>query len=251
MVDEGDMADRIHELPGPFRDEGDLACVVLCAGKGTRMLPLSNVFAKTMIPVRHRPMLDLVIETWSHYARRFVFVVGYRKEQVVEHVTDLGTPAAFVVQPEQTGIAAALGLARRFVGERFIAVLGDCLCRGTFEFPPGMARGVGVARTSDTASIRQSYSVEVEGTSILRLEEKPKSPPNDLLGMGIYFLDRAVFEFIDRTPPSDLRGEVEITDALDLVARQGPGLHAAFFEGDYINVNTSGDVESASDLFSP
>ncbi len=243
------MAERTHELPEAFRAEKDLACVVLCAGKGTRLLPLSNVFAKTMIPIDHRPMLDHVIDSWSRYVDRFVFVVGYRKEQVIAHVSDLGIPAAFVVQPEQTGIAAALGLARRFVGERFISVLGDCLCRGTFRFPEGMTRGVGVVRTDDADAIRQSYAVQVDGTRITGLEEKPGDPPNDLCGMGFYFLDRAVFTFIDRTSPSSLRGEVEITDALDLLAREGPGLDAAFFEGDYLNINTTADVDAATALF--
>jgi bifunctional UDP-N-acetylglucosamine pyrophosphorylase/glucosamine-1-phosphate N-acetyltransferase len=113
-----------------------------------------------------------------------------------------------------------------------------------------MERGVGVLRGASPDSIRQSYSVEERDGRITRLVEKPRTPPNDLLGMGFYFLDRTVFEYIDRTKPSDLRGEVEITDALDLVAREGPGLGAAFFEGDYVNINTTRDVDAAASLFS-
>jgi len=72
--------------------------------------------------------------------------------------------------------------------------------------------------------------------------EKPREIVNDLLGLGFYFFTDDIFDYIDRTPPSDLRGEVEITDVIALMVEDGVDVRALPFEGLYLNLNYPSDL---------
>jgi dTDP-glucose pyrophosphorylase len=232
------------ELPPTWRSEPDLCCVVLAAGRGSRAYPLTQVFAKSMVPVCQRPLLDYTLHYWRPVVSRFVFVVNHMKEMVIDHVTAQGVPAAFVVQRELRGIAHALALCRPLVGRRFVVVLGDCLCCGLFRFPRSMDLGVGVQRVRDPERIRRSYRVRAVRGVVREVEEKPANPARaDLLGLGYYFFTDDVFPVIERTPPSALRGEVEITDVVAALAAERGDLRAVEFEGEYLNLNFPDELE--------
>ncbi|OPZ90032.1 MAG: Glucose-1-phosphate thymidylyltransferase [candidate division TA06 bacterium ADurb.Bin417] len=221
-----------------------LKCVVLCAGRGTRLA--RPEYPKSMVEVAGRPLVDHLVQFWNQYTRDFIFVVGYQKERIISFVEKAPIRAAFVEQKELRGIGYALSLVENLVAEKFIVVLGDCLCRGVFDFPAGMEQGVGVWRTANPADIQRSYSIEVKGGLVSRVVEKPKDLVNDLCGLGFYFLDRKVFEYIRRTPPSPLRNEVEITDVIENMIRSGEPVSPVFLAGNYINITYPDDLERAA-----
>ena len=206
-----------------------------------------------MLDVHGQPIIQYIIDFWAPIAERFVFVVKHAKEELIEYVQSLPLDATFAEPEALRGIADGLSVARPLVGERFVVVLGDCVCRGTFAFPRSMQQGVGVWPTDRLEDIQRSYSVEIapETGLITRVEEKPKSPPNDLCGMGYYFFDSRVFDYIARTEPSALRNEVEITDVIGNMARAGEPVHAIPFSGDYLNVTHPEDLERAAKLLQP
>ena len=232
----------------PWLDYKGLKCIVLCAGKGRRIITSSPDKSKVMIPIRNKPFLGYVIEYWEKYTQDFIFVVGYKKEQVVEFASQLPINAQFVEQKEPKGIAHAIMYARELVSDRFIVVLGDCLCQGSFAFPPNMEQGVGVWQTDNIEAIKQSYSLDIKDDLVCHVKEKPEQVSNNLCGMGFYFFNKRVLDYIKLTNPSLLRGEVEITDAIQNMIDSREKITPVFFRGNYLNVNYPEDLVKAERL---
>lgn len=225
----------------------DLKCVVLCAGKGLRLnepdLP------KSMILIKNKPILYYIIDYWKNITDKFIFVVGYKKEKIIEYVKTLNIKSEFVEQKELKGIGHAVSLVEDYVNKKFIVVLGDCLCKGNFIFPKNMKQGIGVWKTDNPEDIKKSYSVEIKNKKVIKVVEKPKHIVNNLCGMGFYFFDRVVFDYIKITPPSPLRNEIEITDVIQKMIDGGEFISPVIFEGFYININFREDVDICEKYF--
>lgn len=228
---------------GKFKNCNELKCVVLCAGSGHRILPLSQSTPKVLIEYRGSPILERVIDYWRAFTDNFVFVVGYEKGKVIDFVNKYGLNSEFIEQDNPKGIADAIYRTRDYVGDDFIVALGDCICSGDFEFPVAFSQGVGVYPTDNPDDIKKSYSVRLdESAGISEVVEKPQKLINKLCGMGYYFFNRKVFDFIKRGTPSKLRGEVEITDVIQDMINAGEKISPLFFKGLYINVNFPEDL---------
>lgn len=225
----------------------DLKCVVLCAGKGLRLnepdLP------KSMILIKNKPILYYIIDYWKNITDKFIFVVGYKKEKIIEYVKTLNIKSEFVEQKELKGIGHAVSLVEDYVNKKFIVVLGDCLCKGNFIFPKNMKQGIGVWKTDNPEDIKKSYSVEIKNKKVIKVVEKPKHIINNLCGMGFYFFDRVVFDYIKTTPPSPLRNEIEITDVIQKMIDGGEFISPVIFEGFYININFREDIDICEKYF--
>lgn len=225
--------------------------VVLCAGEGRRLQDLGRSIPKAMVTIHNRPAIRYVIDYWKGFAGEFIFVVGYKKEQIIDFVqaAHIGVRALFVEQESPRGIAHAIGCAEKHLRDDFIVVLGDCLCRGAFVFPDSFVQGVGVWKTPNAGSIKQSYSVEVDKNLIRKVVEKPKELTNDLCGMGCYFFNARLFEYIKKTPASSLRNEVEITDVIQRMIDSREEISPLFFNGDYLNITSAEDIAAAEKIF--
>ncbi|MBI3755104.1 MAG: nucleotidyltransferase family protein [Deltaproteobacteria bacterium] len=226
----------------------NVKCVILCGGKGTRLLPLSLKKQKGMIFVNGKPVLRHVIDYWRQFTDDFIFVVKYKKADIYKFAKALPINAEFVEPKELEGIANGIEQAKGLVGDKFIVVLGDCVCRGSFKIPPYMEQGVCIWETDNKEDIKRSYSVKIEKDLVSRVKEKPKRLVNNLCGMGFYFFDRKVFEYIEKTKPSLLRNEVEITDVIQSMIDAGEKISPIFFKGDYLNITYTEDLKRAEEI---
>jgi len=225
--------------------------VILCAGEGRRLADLGKEIPKAMVKLSGRPIISYVVDYWKDFASEFMFVVGYKKEQIISFVETrgLGPKVRFAEQLMPRGIAHAIGYIENYIKDDFIVVLGDCLCRGDFTFPGNFSQGVGVWTTNNDNYIKQSYSVEVEKDLIRKVVEKPKEIKNNLCGMGYYFFNRKVFDYVRKTPPSALRSEVEITDVIQAMIDGGEAIAPIYFKGEYLNVTSMQDIAMAERMF--
>ncbi len=232
----------------PWFKDKDLKCVVLCAGKGIRILPHSEEIPKVMLQLNEKPIIGHVIDYWKKYTNDFIFIVGYRKEQVINYVKKLPINSTFVEQKNIRGIADAISHVENLVSENFIVVLGDCICDGSFNFSKEMEQGVGVWETKNLNDIKQSYSIELEEKFLNKVVEKPIEIPNNCCGMGFYFFNNKVFEYISQTPASELRNEIEITDVIQNMINKGEKIKPVFFEGNYLNITYPNDLKKAEEI---
>ncbi|MDZ5810222.1 sugar phosphate nucleotidyltransferase [Halorubrum sp. AD140] len=190
--------------------------VILAAGRGTRMGPLTESMPKPMLPVADRPLVAHVADAAvAAGASELVFTVGYGGDRIREHFGDrhAGVPVRYAAQPEQRGTADAVRVAADHVEGAFAVLNGDSLYR-----PADLARlfeavpAVGAARVNDPSSYGVLASEDGVVTEVV---EKPSDPPSDTINAGAYAFPEAVVDFLD-VPESD-RGELELTDALDRV----------------------------------
>jgi len=223
-------------------------CVILCGGKGTRLMPLSLARQKTLIEVKSKPIISYVIDYWQDFVDEFIFVVKFKKESLMDYINTLGIKATFVEPEELNGIADGISYVEKLIDDKFVVVLGDCIVKGEFNFPDNMEQGVGVWQTSSEADIKQSYSVEIEDNLVKKVVEKPKELFNDLCGLGFYFFDRRVFEYIRQMQPSALRNEKEITDCIGNMISAGEEISPVYLDGQYINISCIDDLKKAEQV---
>jgi len=218
-------------------------CIVLCAGKGTRLIPETLNVPKPMLLYGGKPIIEHVIDYWKQFTSDFIFIVGYKKEILIDFVKKLPINSEFIEQKELKGIAHAVSLAKDAVSGNFIVVLGDCLCKGKFTFPENMELGFGVWKTENEDDIKRSFSVEVKDNLVVKVVEKPKEIINNLCGMGFYFFNKKVFDYIEKAKPTPERNEIEITNVIQMMIDAGEKISPVFFDGGYLNVTYSKDLK--------
>jgi glucose-1-phosphate thymidylyltransferase len=224
-------------------------CVILCGGPGTRLNPITKDLPKSLVPVKGKPILHYIINYWRTFTKEFIFILNYRKDDIIKFVKTLPIEAEFLLESgEPQGIANALKYAKDKAGEHFILVLGDCLCTGDFHLEPEMENGVGVWATDNDEDIKRSYSIELQGNAIAKVIEKPPVLVNRLCGLGFYFFSRAIFAAIDRTKASSQTGRVELTDAIQTLIDSGQPVYPAYLEGQYLNLTYPEDIRRAENI---
>ena len=209
---------------------GELKAVVLCAGEGTRLRPLTFSKPKHLLPVAGKPLLGHVLGSLADAGLTQVgLVVGHRPEAVQRYVGDgeqWGIEATYITQDQPLGLGHAIKQTRQFVGDSpFIVYLGDNLLEnGIQEFVTefrndGMQASLLLKEVDDPR--RYGVAVLDDQRRVLRLLEKPADPPSNFAIIGVYAFEPVIFEAIEQIKPS-ARGEVEITDAIQyLIEHEG------------------------------
>jgi glucose-1-phosphate thymidylyltransferase len=230
--------------------------IVLAGGLGTRLYPLTKVTNKHLLPIYNKPMIyypielmvdagirDILIVTGGNNAGEFLRLLGNGKEFGLNHIN-------YTYQEGEGGIAAALSLAEFFADKNPICViLGDNIVEGSisqnvrnFE-----KQGSGARILLKEVSDPQRFGVpEIQGTRIVRIDEKPSSPASQFAVTGIYMYDAAVFEIIKTLKPSG-RGELEITDVNNCYIQRGK-MQYDILDGWWTDAGTFESLIRASNL---
>ena len=190
--------------------------VILAAGEGTRMRPLTEHCPKPMLPVADRPLVAHTADAAvAAGADRLVLVVGYESEAIREHFGDSyqGVPVRYAVQEEQLGTAHAVQAARDHLEGAFAVLNGDDLYdRASLDsLLSGDAPAVGAHRVEDPRAYGV-FETAGEGEAATGIVEKPADPPSDLVNVGAYVFPAEAKPWLDVEMSE--RGEYEITDTL-------------------------------------
>jgi glucose-1-phosphate thymidylyltransferase len=231
--------------------------VVLHGGFGTKLRPLTHTGPKQLIPIANKPNSQYVLEDLKASGITQIIVVlgNVFPEKVKENYGDgrrLGVKIKYVQQNEPKGIAHAVGLCKDYVGNRpFVVYLGDNLLKG------GIKSFVRKFQDSDYDAmvlLCQVKNPERFGVAkiddkgkLVKLVEKPKKPPSNYALTGIYFFKPLIFNFIEKLKPS-WRGELEITDAIQLMLENGSNVGYQIVQGWWKDTGTSEDILEANRL---
>ena len=192
-----------------------MQAVILAAGEGTRMRPLTETVPKPMLPVADRPLVahtvDAAVDTG---ATELVFVVGYEADRVREHFGDeyRGVQVSYAVQEEQLGTAHAAAAAREHLDGDFVVLNGDDLYdRAAIEALFDACPAVGAYRVDDP----RPYGVfSLDGERVTGVVEKPDDPPSNRVNVGAYHFPAEAADWLTEVEESE-RGEYEITDVVE------------------------------------
>ncbi len=203
--------------------------IILAGGLGTRLLPLTRVTNKHLLPVYDQPMIyfpiqkllqaginDILIVAGGNNAGDFLRLLGNGKVFGLNRIH-------YTYQEGEGGIAEALGLAEEFAeNERVAVILGDNIFEDDLtryvKFYEKQKRGAKILVKKVPYPERFGVA-EIRGNKIVSIIEKPKRPKSKYAVTGIYMYDQEVFSVIKTLKPSD-RGELEITDVNNYYLRK-------------------------------
>lgn len=227
-----------------------MKAVVLVAGKGTRMEPLTSDCPKVMLQVANKPVLEHILNSAIEAGiEGFVFITGYLEEQIKAHFGDgskWGVSIEYVQQKEQLGTANAIGYARGHVEGAFLVLNGDMLI-GQKDLKALVSRKEEAVICVKEVENPSDFGVlETRDNKVTRIIEKPKNPPTNLANAGIYLFRESIFGFIDKTQPS-VRKELEITDSIQMLIDSGAPVGYSPLEDSWIDIGYPWDLLKANE----
>ena len=217
-----------------------MKAVIMAAGKGTRMLPLTENIPKVLIKVNGKPFLLYVINN-LHQAgiTDICLIVSYMKEKIADFLKDYNIEATLIEQPEPKGTGQAVSLAKSFTkDEDFIVLGGDNLwsaddIKEIIKHKQAIS-GFNVANP-------EKYGVlAVKNGKLVRIHEKPKEFVGDLINTGLYKFTPEIYKFLEQIKLSP-RGEYELTDALTLLA-QKENVAVVQIKDYWLDLGTTADI---------
>lgn len=196
--------------------------IVLAAGKGTRLYPMTKPVCKPLLPVYDKPLIYYPISILMQAGIRDILVIVPPGEMdtfsaLLGDGRQIGVHISYAVQPHPRGIADALIIGQEFVG-------GDCVCLvlgDNIFYAPTLGAILKRAASDVRGATVFGYRVEdprpfgvvefdKDGRAI-SIEEKPRYPKSNYIIPGLYFYDHQVMDIASTLKPS-ARGELEITD---------------------------------------
>jgi len=197
-----------------------MKCVILAAGEGKRMHPLTFTRPKVMLPIANKPILEWnLLNAIDAGLTEFVFIVGYKSEMVRNYFgdgTNWNASIEYVNQGKALGTAHAIGTVENFVDD-FIVLCGDTIF-GEEDFQ-NIAKNKMSMGLVEVENAKEYGIVKLEGKRIVQIHEKMENPISNVINAGIYHFDSNIFGYIHKTGKSP-RGEYEITDSINLLIKE-------------------------------
>ncbi len=219
-----------------------MQCVILAAGKGTRLRPLTENIPKPLVKVAGKPLLDHIVEALPSSVDEIIFVTGYLEEKIKEYCGKEfhGKRVTYVTQQEQKGTAHALWLCKDLLKGRFLFMFADDL-----HGPSDIARATSYTRSMLTYNTctPEKFGIVVrhpDGT-LAEMIEKPEHPPSNLASTGVMVLDDNIFKFDPYA--KETKGEYYLTDVIAEYAKEYP--IAVVEQSLWIPIGYPEDIEKA------
>ncbi len=229
--------------------------IILCAGKGTRLRPLTHTSAKHLIPIANKPVLFYAIEAIRDCGIKDIgIIVGETGEDIKNELREgskWGVNISYIEQKEALGLAHAVSVTKDFLGEEnFLMYLGDNLLKnGVEKYAEKFIHGNynAFVLLTEVDNPRQFGVAELEGRRVVRVVEKPIESVSNLALIGVYFFDKNVHQAIKSIKPS-ARGELEITDAIQWMLDKGYKVGAEVIDGWWKDTGKPDDILEANRL---
>lgn len=182
-----------------------MQCVILAAGKGSRLRPLTDNLPKPLVKVKGRALLDHIVEALPSAVKELIVVVGYRGDMIKDYCGSLfhGRPVTYVEQSEINGPAKALWLAKDMIKGRFLFMFADDI-HGKADLARAVSYSRSILATTSDNPERFGVIVRNPDGTIADMVEKPTSPSSNLVATGPMVLDKNIFNY---PPEAPINGE--------------------------------------------
>ena len=232
-----------------------MKALILAAGQGTRLRPVTLTMPKSLVPVANRWLINYAMDSLKKAGLTDIgIVVNSMDSPIVANLRDgsmLGVNIEYIVQEKQLGLAHATALCHEFVGEEpFTVFLGDNIFQDkmtalltSFAGSPNEAAVV-LGKVPDPTRFGIA---EIDNGNIVRVVEKPQAPPSNLAIAGVYLFRSSIFDAIRRIKPSG-RNELEITDAIQVLINDGYPVASYELNGWWIDAGKPDAIIMANQL---
>lgn len=235
-----------------------MKAVILAGGMGTRLRPIiGNDNLKVMLKYSDKPLLYRTVELLrDHGIKEIIFVVSHMKHKIIEYFGDgknFGVKIDYAFQENpKGGTADAVMAAKNKINEdNFILLYGDNvfdessiekLLNSRFGFD-------GVLCTKEVENPSKFGILEVNGTFVKKIHEKPEVPPTNLAMTGLFILPKEIFSATEKTKLSP-RGEYELTDSIQILIDSGMKIGYCKLSGFWLDPRDKNEIEQAKKLIS-
>ena len=218
-----------------------MQCVILAAGKGTRLRPLTEDTPKPLVLVAGKPLLDHIVEALPSAVDELIIVHGYLGEQIMAHCGSeyMGRKVTYVLQEEQKGTAPALWLCKDLLKGRFLFMFADDI-HGENDIARVTSYSRAILTMPTKTPERFGIVVRHPDGTLAEFVEKPAHPPSNLASTGVMVLDTHIFEF---EPTVETNGEYFLTDVIAEYSKMYPV--AVVEENLWIPIGYPEDIEKA------
>jgi len=187
-----------------------MKALILAAGKGERLQPLTDYKPKAMLPVCNKPLIDYQIEMLrKHGIDEVAVVIGHLEKALKEHLN-----VKFYRDASISGTASAVYAAKDFIDDEFILLYGDVFFDGSINELIKTPNSMAVVQVEDVS--RYGEVIFRDG-KLVNIKEKSGSG-SGFVNAGIYHFDPTILDFIEKTEESN-RGEFELTDSIMMLNR--------------------------------
>ena len=232
-----------------------MKAVILAAGKGTRLLPLTEKTHKGLLLIGDKPLLEHSINALvKNKIKEILLVVNYMEEDVMSYFGDgskFGVNIDYLHQENpRGGTADAVRCAKGKVKESFILLNGDIFSKPTVikKLIENYFGCDGLIICKKVKNPQEFGIFKIENNRIVKIFEKSKNPPSDIANMGMYVLPEEIFDAIDKTNLSE-RGEYELTDSIQILIDEGSNFKPIIVDEYVIDIGRLSDYEEAKKVY--
>ena len=226
-----------------------MQCVIICAGKGTRMRPLTLATPKPLIEICGKPILQHVVEALPEEITELVLVVGYLQEQIrgVCGTEYLGKKVTYVEQEDFSGgTGDALLCAKDVLHGRFLFMYADDI-HGADALQEAISHKYAILGTHSDHPEDFGVLVQNADGTLQGIIEKPKVPLSNIVNIGGFVLDQKIFQY--SVSVNEESGELFVTDMFTQFAQD---YSVQVVQQDmWISVGRPEDVEKAETILCP
>lgn len=225
-----------------------MKAVILAAGKGTRLQPLTNELPKGLIKVQNKPILEYVFDSLlSLNIEEIIVIIGYKGKLIQEYFSSnyKQIPIRYIIQEEQLGTGHALNLAKNYVTKEFLVLNGDDIYSS--KDLVNLSNN-SFAILSQKVDQPESFGVIIQEHNILKnIVEKPRKFISNKINVGAYKLTTQIF---NHTLEKSQRGEYEIIDYLNYIIQNSEeDIKVVDLEEYWIPINTLEQLKIARKIF--
>ncbi|MBN1390639.1 MAG: NTP transferase domain-containing protein [Candidatus Thermoplasmatota archaeon] len=231
-----------------------MKALVLAAGQGVRMGPLTENMPKPMLPVAGRPFLEHTILALKEAGIKEVCILtGYQGNTIKDHFKDgeaLGVRISYLVQPKMLGTAHAVSMAIGYMDQPFLCMNGDVVVT------TGLLEGM-ISKFEETGNTVMTLIgvqdasrfglVTIKGDTVKDIVEKSGVPVKGPINAGTYLFKPNIFNAIEKTPISP-RGEYEITNSIKVLMEKET-VSAFVSDEKWIDIGSPWDLLNAHEIF--
>lgn len=220
--------------------------LILAAGEGTRLRPITYTTPKPLVPINGKPILQYALEGLVGYVDEVFIVVGYLADKIKDYFKDEfnGMKIRYIIQDKQLGTGHAVQMAEGKITGKFILLYGDNI------YDPSDIKNcinAGVSALAVEVEDPRSFGVfKLNGDIITEIVEKPKVFVSNLANAGLYTLDNTIFEDLKHIKRTE-RGELELVDAL-LTFKERKPIRCVRVQKYWIPIANQDDLKKAEDI---